>query len=105
MACRISRRQQRTRHCKRRSLASQQAMLQPISRFFLAACGVELGLGRTTVRDKDMALEASDPRKVQEGMVATVTVPPVLLTAEATLEVQVAAAAPLADLPVVLAWV
>ena len=83
-------------------------MLQPISRFFLAACGVELGI--TTVRDKDMALEASDPRKVQEGTevqedtVATVMVPPVLLTAEATLEAQVAAAAPLADLPVVLAW-
>ncbi len=76
-------------------------MLRPIRHSFLAEYGVELV--PATVTDK--ALEALDPRKVQEGMVATVTVPPVLLTAEATLEAQVAAAAPLADLPVARAWV
>ncbi len=67
-------------------------------------------LAITIVRDKGMvladtvqAVEALDLLKVLEGTAAMV--PLVLLMVEATLEAQAAAVAPLADLPVALAWV
>ncbi len=87
--------------CRRHSLAIQQITLRSTLRFFSAEPGVELVPATTT----DMALEVTGPRKAMEDTVAAVMALPELLKVVATQEAQVAAAAPLADLPVARAWV